>query len=50
MKKIVVVTNICESTPLTLTEYTMRPRIMMAMVSAAAPPEEVLLAVAAVVG
>ena len=50
MKKNVVAMTLCESAPLMPTESTMKPRIMMAMVTAVAPPEEVLLAVAAVVG
>ena len=50
MKKNVVAMTLCESAPLMPTESTMKPRIMMAMVTMAAPPAEVLLVVAAMVG
>ena len=39
----------CESASLTSTEFKMKPRIMMTMVTTAVPLEEVLLEVAAVV-
>ena len=49
MKRSVIAMTSCESASLTPTECKMKPRIMMAMVTAAVPLEEVPLEVAAVV-